>query len=100
MKMYILLKDSVPLGFAINSIGHGVLMAHFKWQKDEDYLIWLELSFKKVTCKVDLETFDKFKQFPDHVIVTESRLSNEEIALVFKPKNVFPVEFKELFLYK
>lgn len=100
MKMYILLKDSIPLGIAINSLGHGVLIAHLTWDKDEEYLAWLQNSFKKVTCKVDFTVFEKFKQFPHNIVVTESRLAGEETALIFKPRKSFPDVFKELALYK
>jgi hypothetical protein len=99
-KMYILIKSTIPIGHAINCNGHGVLMAHLKWQHDPVYKLWLKESFKKVTCKVDSKTFNRFKKYKNRVIVTESRLDGEEVAVVFKPRPKFPKEFKELSLFK
>lgn len=89
LKMYILVKETVQVGFAMNSIGHGVLMAEDKWKEDPDYQEWRKNSFKKVTCKVDLGTFNGIKNKylkDDYVaVVTESALQGEETVLVIKP---------------
>jgi hypothetical protein len=54
---------------------------------DGDYLEWLEKSFKKVTCSVTDAEFAMLKTVEDHLIVTESRLQNAELAIVLKPRH-------------
>ena len=90
MKMYICIKQDTPVGMAMNSAVHAGLMCHLRFGEDEgdkDYLDWLEKSFKKVTCAVSDAEFAMLKTVPDHLIVTESRLDNAELAIVLKPRN-------------
>lgn len=85
--MYICIKDSTPVGMAMNAAAHAGLMCHLKFCEDGDYLSWLELSFKKVTCSVTPAEFAMLKELDDHLIVTESRMDNAELAVVLKPRN-------------
>jgi hypothetical protein len=87
MKMYICIKDSTPVGMAMNAAAHAGLMCHLKFCEDGDYLNWLEHSFKKVTCAVTPAEFAMLKQLDDHLVVTESRMDNAELAVVLKPRN-------------
>jgi peptidyl-tRNA hydrolase len=114
LKMYILIKDDVPLGHAINCAAHASLMAHLKWggsyhldkmliYRDFTYNSWLHNSFKKVTCKVNKANFEYAKKLKlEHLIVTESDLKSEdkETAIVFKPQYEMPKWFNFLSLYK
>lgn len=90
MKMYIVLKESVELGLAVNAVGHGVLKAHLQWEKEEGYQKWLKNSFKKATCIANDKEFEALKKEGNFLIITESALGHAEVALVF-----FPLE-KEL----
>ena len=87
MKMYICIKQDTPAGMAMNSAAHAGLMCHMKFSEDLDYLDWLDKSFKKVTCAVSDAEFAMLKTVPDHLIVTESRLDNAELAVVLKPRH-------------
>jgi hypothetical protein len=87
MKMYICIKQDTPAGMAMNSAAHAGLMCHMKFCDDGDYLDWLDKSFKKVTCAVSDAEFAMLKTVPDHLIVTESRLNNAELAIVLKPRH-------------
>ena len=87
MKMYICIKQDTPAGMAMNSAAHAGLMCHMKFCDDGDYLEWLDKSFKKVTCAVTDAEFAMLKTVPDHLIVTESRLNNAELAVVLKPRH-------------
>lgn len=87
MKMYICIKDSTPVGMAMNAAAHAGLMCHLKFSEDEDYRTWLEHSFKKVTCAVTPAEFAMLKELEDHLVVTESRMDNAELAVVLKPRN-------------
>ena len=91
--MYICIKDNTPVGMAMNAAAHAGLMCHLKFSDDGEYLDWLDNSFKKVTCAVTDAEFAMLKTLPDHVIVTESRMNNAELAVVLKPRQ--PNEWPE-----
>lgn len=93
MKMYICIKDDVPVGIAMNSAAHASLMCHLRFGEDKDYLDWLENSFKKVTCSVTAAEFAMLKRVEDSIVVTESRLNGQEVAIVLKPRQ--PNEWPE-----
>ena len=87
MKMYICIKQDTAVGMAMNAAAHAGLMCHMKFCDDSDYLDWLDKSFKKVTCAVTDAEFAMLKTVPDHLVVTESRLDNAELAIVLKPRH-------------
>jgi peptidyl-tRNA hydrolase len=89
MKMYICIKDDIPVGIAMNSAAHGSLMCHLKYHDFNDrtnYHTWLTKSFKKVTCAVTPAEFAMLKEVSDTIIVTESRLNGQEVAVVLAPR--------------
>ena len=100
MKMYILIPEDIPLGHAINSAAHASLACYLQYEKDADVRWWRDESFKKVTVKVTRAEFDEAKQYPDHVLLTESALNNQEVALAFKPRAEWPERFKFYPLYR
>ena len=87
MKMYICIKDNTQVGMAMNAAAHSSLMCHLKYYGDGDYQQWLDKSFKKVTCSVTDAEFAMLKTVEDHLVVTESRLDNAELAVVLKPRH-------------
>ena len=93
MKMYICIKQDTPVGMAMNAAAHGSLMCHLKYYGDGDYQQWLDKSFKKVTCAVTPAEFAMLKEVDDYVVVTESRLNGQEVAIVLKPRQ--PNEWPE-----
>jgi len=93
MKMYICIKDDIPVGIAMNSAAHGSLMCHLKYTESLEYQVWLKSSFKKVTCAVTPAEFAMLKEVPDCIVVTESRLNGQEVAVVLKPRH--PNEWPE-----
>ncbi len=86
MRMYFLVKSTVPVGFAMNSIGHGAMMACHEFSRQPIFEDWLANSFKKVTCEVTPEEFEEAKKMGVHLVVTESALKGEETILVFFPR--------------
>ncbi len=50
-------------------------------------------------CVTEHEFF-KAKEVEDNLVLTESALGNEEVAIVFKPREEWPKMFKYLRLYK
>lgn len=87
MKMYICVKSSTPVGMAMNAVGHAGLMCYLKYKDTPNMQTWLEKSFKKVTCAVSDAEYHFLKQLPDHIVVTESRLDNAELAIVLAPRS-------------
>jgi peptidyl-tRNA hydrolase len=100
MKMYILIKESEPLGLAINTSAHASLACYLKFKDTPEMKEWLSVSFKKVACKVTDAQFEQAKQFENHVVLTESSLDNQEVAIAFNPRQEWPKFFKFLSLYK
>lgn len=100
MKLYILVKDTLPLGFAMVGVAHSSLVAHLKWNDENpDYQKWLSSSFAKVVTKVTDSQFEKAKELP-HIVITESRLDNQETCLVLLPAETYPKWISFLPLYK
>ena len=100
MKMYILIKDDVPLGFAILAAAHSSLAGYLKFQETKEVEEWLSGPFYKVVCRVNEKEFTKAKDFEDRVVLTESALEGREVALVFKPREEWPKPFKFYKLYR
>lgn len=102
MKMYILVKKSIPLWAAMTAVAHASAAAILRWNTDPATEAWLA-SFKKVICELSDEEFDVAKGFLDEMkglVMTESGLGNQETAIVFRPIREYPKFFKYLKLYK
>lgn len=100
MKMYILIKESIPLGFAVLASAHASLAAYLEFKDTPEVAGWLSGPFYKVVCKVTDEEFDKAKAVEDHVVLTESALDGQEVALAFKPREEWPKMFRFLRLFR
>ncbi len=100
MKMYILIKESIPSGFAVLAAAHASLAAYLKFKDSAEVSQWLAGPFYKVVCKVSQEEFQVAKALEDNVVITESALHNEEVAIAFRPREHWPESFKTYHLYK
>ena len=60
---------------------------------------WLDTSFKKVVCVVNDAEFERAKLEADNVVLTESTLDNQEVAVVFCPRVEYSKPFKFLRMY-
>lgn len=98
--MYILVKDDVPVGFAILAAAHASLAGYLKFRESPEVAEWLSGPFYKVVCKVTAEQFEQAKAELDCVVITESRLDNAEVALAFTPRETYPPAFKYFRLYR
>lgn len=98
--MYILIKESVPLGLAITAAAHASLAGYLKFKGTEEVEEWLSKVFYKRLCVVNDKEFENAKSLEDHVVMTESALDNQEVAIVFKPRKEWPKMFKFFRLYK
>lgn len=100
MKMYILVRDDVPVGFAVLAAAHASLAAYLKFKDTPEVTEWLSGPFYKVVCRVNEAEFEKAKGYPDSVVLTESALDNREVAIAFKPRPEYPKFFNFLRLFK
>jgi peptidyl-tRNA hydrolase len=100
MKMYILVKESVAVGFALVAVAHASLAAYLKFKDTGEVNSWLSGPFYKTICKVTDKEFEIAKTFADNVVITESALDNQEIAIAFKPHEEWPKAFKFYKLYR
>jgi hypothetical protein len=86
MKMYIAIKEWVPTGHALNTAAHAGLIGWLAFSWLDETQEWLDNSFKKVTCMVTDEEFEELKKVKYNKVITESRLDNDEVAIVFAPR--------------
>lgn len=100
MKMYILIKDDVPPGFAVLAAAHASLAGYLKFRDTPEVAEWLSGPFYKAICRVSGPEFEKAKECDDHVVLTESALEGREVAIAFKPRAEWPKAFKFFKLYK
>ncbi len=100
MKMYILVRESVPQGFAMLAAAHASLACYLRFRDTPEIATWLSGPFYKVVCRVSDAEFEAAKEFDDHVVLTESALDGAEVALAFKPREEFPKAFRFYRLYR
>lgn len=103
LKMYVLVKDTAPIGLGINSCSHvGFLAAKtFDSQITDE---WEKCSFKKVTCLVSPEQFDEaIKEIEkiggNYVRFNEDDWECQDISVAFEPRYSFPEIFKTFKLH-
>ena len=100
LKMYILIKDSVSSGFAVTAAAHASLKSYLHNSGDWAVRLWVSGIFRKVICRVTDKEFEQAKRHEDHVVITESALDNQEVALAFKPRTEWPKPFRYYQLYR
>ena len=100
LRMYILLRESLPTGFAVLAAAHASLAAYLKFKDTPEVAEWLAGPFYKAVCRVTDDEFARAKETPDHVVVTESALENQEVAVAFKPRAEYPKAFRFFKLFR
>jgi hypothetical protein len=100
LRMYILIRESVPTGFAVLAAAHASLAAYLKFADTPEVKEWLSGPFYKAVCRVSDEEFARAKETPDHVVLTESALEGQEVALAFAPRAEYPKAFRFFKLLK
>lgn len=81
MKMYILVRDSVPTGIAITAAAHASLATYLRYSDRSEMRLWASGVFRKVICRVSDKEFEEAKKCDAHVVITESALDNVEVAI-------------------
>ena len=100
LRMYILIRESVPTGFAVLAAAHASLTAYLKFQDSPEVAEWLAGPFYKAVCRVTDDEFARAKETPDHVVLTESALENQEVAIAFRPRADYPKAFRFFKLFR
>jgi peptidyl-tRNA hydrolase len=98
--MYILIRASIPTGFAVLAAVHASLACYLKFRESPEVAEWLAGPFFKVVCRVSDAEFEAAKAFDDNVILTESALDGLEVAIGFRPRQEWPKAFKFYRLYR
>lgn len=99
MKMYIFIKDDVPVDMTPLVAAHASLACYLVYQEDKDMQKWQKTSFKKVVCKVNDAQFKHLKVFDKYNVTTESSLDNKEVSISFCPREEFPKPFRKYKLW-
>ncbi len=100
-RMYVLVRESAPLGLAMAAVGHAVLGVYLKFKNEPDMQDWLQNSFRKVVCKVTDAEFEAAQKLDErHLAFVEPDWNNREIAVAFCPKEEWPTRFKFFRLYR
>lgn len=100
MNMYILIKESVPLGHAMCAAAHASLACFRKFEATPEMQDWINGVFYKKLCKVTEKEFELAKEEPGHIVLTESALDGQEVVIAFKPREEYPKRFKFFKLYR
>ena len=100
MKMYILIRESVSPGFAALAAAHASLACYRKFEEDPEVQEWVSGRFFKAICAVSDDEFQRAKDFEDNIVLTESALDNQEVAIAFKPRSDYPKAFRFFKLYR
>ena len=69
MKMYILVRDTIPTGFAILAAAHASLACYLRFRDSAEVASWLAGPFYKVVCRVTDSEFESAKMFDDYVLL-------------------------------
>jgi peptidyl-tRNA hydrolase len=99
MRMYILIRESIPIGYAMVSAAHASLAAYLQFKNTPEMEKWLSGTLTKTVCKVSDQEFEQAKSVPDGIVVTEAALRHTQVALAFRPRDRWPKAFQNFRLY-
>ena len=85
-RMYILIRDAVPLSLAITAAAHASLSCYLRNTEALGMQHWVNTSFKKVVCRVNDTEFEAARSVPGCEVITESALDGAATALAFTPR--------------
>ena len=94
MKMYILVKREIPDKMVPVITAHASLACFRKFEHTDNMQTWINGIFKKVVCAVNETEFTNAKKEPDHIVLTESLLDNQEVCIAFSPREEYSKMFK------
>ena len=98
LKQYLLLKESIPVGWAILAIAHAAIKSYNEFKEHPDTREWLSC-FRKVVVKVSDKELDEAKNYDDFVVYSDEDYGSDELVLAFRPRREWPKFFRRLKLY-
>lgn len=95
LRMYIVVHQDTPTGFAAAAIGHAVAVAYKTFKDDPDFVDWDANSFRKVVKTATDAQFAAAKEVDRCCVLTESAWRDgagapRETAIVFCPRAAYP----------
>ena len=92
LHMLIVLKNGVEPQYAPVSSAHAALSAFLKWGNDPLTKKWVNGIFNKHIKGATPEEFEKAKneKYGDKIVITESNLDGEEVAIVYRIVEKYP----------
>jgi hypothetical protein len=100
MKMYILVRQSVPDHMVPVVTAHASLACYKRFENDPNMIRWVNGIFKKVVCSVNDKEFENSKKDEQYIITTESALNGDDVAITFCPREEYSKQFKFFELWK
>jgi hypothetical protein len=74
-----------PASVAI-ACAHGALAGYLKWKDDPIVQEWVSsIFYKRIYLPIDFQTWEAVKQWPDALVLSESKLDHLPVIAVFKP---------------
>ncbi len=103
LKMYVLVKNTAPIGLGINSVGHVTYSACKKFDS-QIHKEWETYSNRQVTCLVSEEEFKQAieeieKIGGKYVLFNENDWNDQDISVAFEARYNFPDIFKTFKLH-
>lgn len=100
LKMYILIHENVPDGFAPTCAAHASLACFAEFENNKMMRDWFSNSFRKVVCRVSEGEFQKAKTFEDCIMLKENNLEDMETVIAFVPRYEWPKAFQYYSLWR
>ncbi len=100
MRMYIVVKKSVPAQLVPVITAHASLACYKRFEKHNHMVEWINGIFKKIVWSVSEKEFEALKEEQDNIVLTESALDNQQVCIAFCPRPDFPKKFKFLRMWK
>ncbi|MGE0490492.1 MAG: peptidyl-tRNA hydrolase [Vulcanimicrobiota bacterium] len=99
LKMYILVQEDLAPGRAIVAAAHAAVACIERFSQAWQLRCWLYSRFHKVVCRVSQREFEQAQAFEHHIVIRESALGDQPVALAFCPRVEWPKAFRFYRLY-
>jgi len=93
IKMYVLIKKSLP-SHKIVVAANASVACYLRFQDRPEMVEWAKNGMKTVVCEVTDREFEAAKCEENHVVVKSAAWKDVEAGLAFKPRMVWPEEFR------
>ena len=90
--MLIVIKESIDVQYAVVGAAHASLAGYLEWEDEYRMQEWVNGVFNKHIKIATPEEFEKAKseKYGEHLVITESNLVGEEVAIVYNICEEYP----------